>query len=84
MRVLAIRQTNAKDTERYLNTWDAKLGSYALASLTPALIINARDQIANETQTKKARTNATINRYMAALSVALSYAVRELEWLENR
>ena len=83
MRVLAIRQTNAKDTERYLNTWDAKLGAYALASLTPALIINARDQIAHETQTKKARTNATINRYMAALSVALSYAVRELEWMEN-
>lgn len=83
VRILAHRGNSARETRRHLAIWNNLLGAYALASLTPALIINARDQIAHETQTKKARTNATINRYMAALSVALSYAVRELEWLEN-
>ena len=34
-------------------------------------------------RTKSKRTGATVNRYLAALSVCLSFAVKELEWLDR-
>ena len=81
-RILSQRKGAVADTVRHLRVWQRFLGDYALASITPALIIKAREQIAAlETHNKK-KTNATLNRYLAALSVVLSYAVRELEWLD--
>lgn len=71
------------DTIRHIRMWKSVLGQYALSSLTPSLLIQARNQIAEskDARLQKKKSNATINRYMAALSVMLSYAVRELEWL---
>ena len=73
------------DTIRHIRMWKSVLGQYALSSLTPSLLIQARNQIAEskDARLQKKKSNAIINRYMAALSVILSYAVRELEWLEN-
>ena len=56
-----------------LTWWKKRLGHCVLADVTPALIAEYRDKLAygNETQ----RANSTVNRYLAALSHALSTAV---------
>ena len=64
-----------------LTWWKKQLGHYVLADITPALIAEYRDKLAygNETQ----RANSTVNRYLAALSHALSPAVKEWGWLDD-
>lgn len=82
-RVLSQRRGAVADTVRHLRVWQRFIGEYALASITPALIVKTREQIAAiETHGKK-KTNATLNRYLAALSVVFSYAMCELEWLDT-
>lgn len=70
------------DTSRHLRVWSKLIGDYSLASMTPSLIIETREKIAEIKTHKKTKSNATINRYLAALSVVLSYATKELEWLD--
>lgn len=41
------------------------------------------DPIADAKREKLKRSGATVNRYLASLSVALSYAVKTLQWLES-
>lgn len=41
------------------------------------------DPIADAKREKLKRSGATVNRYLASLSVTLSYAVKTLQWLEN-
>lgn len=77
-----------------LGWWNAKLGSYALADVTPALIAEYRDILKDEpipprtTDPAKAgptryRSNATLVRYLAVLSHAFTIAVKEYGWIEN-
>lgn len=74
---------SAVDTARHLHEWHRRIGYCYLANLTPALINKTRAEIADTpTRTGKPKSNSTINRYLAALSVVLSYAVKELEWLD--
>lgn len=75
--------SSAIDTARHLTEWKRRLGAYALASLTPSLISKTRSEIAQTPYNGKPKSNSTINRYLAALSVVLSYAVKELEWLDS-
>ena len=70
---------------RQLKWWKAKFGDYTLAHTTPALIAEGRDVLKSEhigKDGKKRRSNATVNRYLAALSHAFSVAVREWGWLD--
>ena len=57
--------------------WRAELGALSLADVTPAVIAEARDKLARH------RGPATVNRYLAALSHALTVAVKEWGWLED-
>lgn len=41
------------------------------------------DPEADATRPKAKRSGATVNRYLASLSVTLAYAVKELQWLEK-
>jgi len=86
-------KSQAKQTAQ-LTWWKAELGAYALADVTPALIAEARDKLQREpipNRKKKPdpndppryRDNATIVRYLAALSHALSIAVKEWGWIED-
>ena len=73
---------SAKDTLRHLNYWKSRLASYALVHITPELVGKERQILANSPSAKgKKRTSATINRYMASLSLLFGYAVRQLHWL---
>lgn len=83
--VLPAKPKSASDQQRQLEWWKAEIGSYALADVTPALIAEYRDKLARgiTVLTKKPRNPATVNRYLAALSVALTTAVKEWGWLED-
>ncbi len=60
------------------------MGVYALVDVTPALIVQCRDELANGiTYRGTQRTPATVVRYMAALSHAFTIAVKEWGWLDD-
>jgi len=67
-----------------LEWWKAHLGHQLLSDLSPALIAEHRDLLASQTTYRKSkRSPATVVRYLAALSHALSTAVKEWGWLED-
>jgi len=82
------RKPEALGKQRQLMSWwKRQLGDYALASITPAIIAAKRDELlAENIGTKlelKRRAPATVNRYLATLSKAMSDAVREWHWLNE-
>ena len=67
-----------------LTWWKNKLGHILLSDLTPAFIAEARDNLLSEITIRKAiRSPSTVNRYLAALSKALTIAVKEWGWLDD-
>lgn len=75
--------------KQQLAWWTKRIGKYALADVTPALIAEQRDFLAKKvltkpTDNKPARITApaTVVRYLAALSSAFSQAVNEWGWIE--
>jgi len=67
-----------------LEWWKEKMGVYLLADITPALIVQYRDELANGTTYRHTqRSPATVVRYMAALSHAFTIAVKEWGWLDD-
>lgn len=64
--------------------WKEKLGAYTLADVTPSMIAEQRDALANTVfENGERRSPATVNRYLAALSHAFTVAVKEWGWLED-
>jgi integrase len=61
-----------------LRWWQTHLGYCLLADLTPARIAVHRDLLSRER-----RANSTVNGYLAALSHALTIAVKEWSWLDD-
>jgi integrase len=77
------RRDSANRTQQ-LTYWRERLGHLALVDLTPSAINKATaDLLAAPTRYGRARSPATANRYLAALSHALSVAVKEWEWLDS-
>lgn len=67
-----------------LSWWKEKAGYYLLADFTSQVIASLREELAKSpTPRGEKRTNATVNRYLAALSHVLTTAVNEWEWLET-
>jgi len=64
-----------------LTWWKAQLDHCVLADVTPAMIAECRDKLAQGD--KKPRANSTVRRYLAALSHAFTIAVREWGWLDD-
>jgi len=64
-----------------LNWWKAQLGHCVLADITPALIAEYRDKLAQGDGRRRA--NSTVRRYLAALSHTLTIAVNEWQWLDD-
>jgi len=82
--VLPTHPKNAHNTLRHLNWWKDNLGAYGLNNLSPELIAEHRQKLSQGlTPGHTRRTPATVNRYLAALSVVLSYGVKECGWLRE-
>jgi integrase len=76
-------KSQAKQTA-LLTWWKNRLGHLVLADLTPSVIAEARDALLSESTSRKSlRSPSTTNRYLAALSKALSVAVKEWGWIED-
>jgi integrase len=81
--VIPTKPKQAAAQRPQLERWKAEIGSYALADITPALIVECRDKLLTEpTPRGERRTPATVVRYMAALSHAFTIAINEWQWLE--
>ncbi|MDO9213443.1 MAG: site-specific integrase [Methylococcales bacterium] len=82
--VLPTKPKKARDKTQQLTWWKEKVGSYLLADMTPALIVQYRDELSNGiTYRGTQRTPATVIQYMTALSHAFTIAVNEWGWLED-
>ncbi|WON75234.1 site-specific integrase [Nitrosospira sp. Is2] len=82
--VLPNKPKNARDQVRQLNWWKSEIGHQVLADITPALIAQQRDKLAGGITVRgKPRSPSTVNRYLAALSVAFTMAVKEWGWMED-
>ncbi len=70
--------------KQQLEWWKNQIGDYLLSDITPALIGEYRDELANEEiRDDVKRSPATVLRYMAALSHAFTIAVKEWMWLDD-
>jgi integrase len=87
------------DRMRHVRWWESRLGSFALAAITPDRIAEARDALAREACTRAQhrgadkptrsvpqihmRSGSTVNRYLATLSHMLSIAVKEWRLIDR-
>ncbi len=82
--VLPGKPKQAVRQKMQLEWFKDRIGAYALADVTPALIVQCRDELGSGiTYRGTQRSPATVVRYMAALSHAFSIAVREWQWLDD-
>lgn len=64
--------------------WKDRVGYLLLAEVTPAVIVECRDELLNGiTRRGTPRTPATVYQYLAALSHALTIAVNEWGWIDD-
>lgn len=83
--------TRFHDRKAHLDYWRRVFGAELLDALTPARINKEKDTLlAGQTNRRDpatgalaTRTGATVKAYLAALSAALSYGVKNLQWLER-
>lgn len=66
-----------------LRWWQQRIGHLRLADITPALLIQQRESLAESSDGARPRSPATVNRYLAALSHVFTIGVREYEWLDR-
>jgi len=83
--ILPRKPRSIKKQTAQLLWWKGKIGHRVLAEVTPALLRETIDLLAAEETPRKTKKKspATIVRYMAAFSHALSIATREWEWIES-
>ncbi|HDL86279.1 MAG TPA: site-specific integrase [Candidatus Acetothermia bacterium] len=78
------RNRDAPTHRARLLWWREQIGQYALANITPSIIAEHRDQLRRgKTPRGTQRSPATVNRYLANLSIIFTHAVKELRWIES-
>jgi len=82
--VLPNKPKSKEKQEAQLAWWKDELGPYTLADVTPAMIGECRDKLLHGiTYRGTKRSNATVVRYLAALSHVFSIAANEWGWIDN-
>ncbi len=82
--ILPTKPKQAYTQKQQLEWWKAEIGHHALSDVTPSVIVECRDKLALKTTHRgTVATPATVNRYLAALSHALTIATNEWGWLED-
>ena len=86
---------SASDSTQQLLYWRGQIGSKLLSALTAPLIVGIRDCLKKEpyyttrktsdgiVRTERLRSDATVNRYLAALSHCMTTAVTQWGWMES-
>ena len=79
------RLKSARDVRQRLGVWRERIGHLLLSDLSVSTIKKHKDELkaTPKERGEGERSGADVNRKMAALSSALSFAVKELEWLEE-
>jgi len=81
--ILIHEKSSNKNVKNYLDYWDGEIGAYALADLTPSLIVTARNKLlGSKGKFGRERRPTTANRYVSALSHVFTVAINDWEWLE--
>lgn len=70
------KRDQAKPTQ-YANYWINRIGNLKLARLSPATLVEIRDELAED------KSPATVNRYFALISHACTKAEKEWEWMDS-
>lgn len=82
--VLPSKPKQAIQRPQQLAWWKERLGYLVLAELTPAIIVECRDELLNRiTSRGNKMLPSTVGQYMIALSHAFTIAVNEWQWLED-
>ena len=75
---------NASNQKYQLEWWRDELGAYSLSEITPARLNMAREKLKEKrTHYKKVRSDATVNRYLSALSHVFTVAMKDWEWIDD-
>lgn len=75
---------SANHVRRHLTYWSKRFKGYALIHITPEFIGKERKYLIDNPPSKgKKLSFSTVNRYMASLSAILSYAHRDLRWIQE-
>ena len=75
---------SAKDQAQQLGWWKDEIGSHTLSDVTPSMLAECRDKLGRKITVRgKPLSPASVVRYMAALSVAFTIAVKEWGWLDD-
>jgi integrase len=67
----------------HLDYWRGAFSDLVLEDVTPGAIAEQRDKLLQADGDHKPRTPATANRYLATLSACLTFAAKELGWIER-
>lgn len=82
------RKSDQEKFKMHLKWWSNQIGMYNLNRITPPILTECKEQLEKEKlpharNGRTTRTPATVNRYLATLSIVLSYACNEYGWLEE-
>jgi integrase len=83
--IIPTKEVNSQRTQTtQLLWWKERLGNLALADVTPAIIGEARDELARGiTRSGTPRSPSTVTRYMAPLSHCFTIAMKEWGWIDD-
>ncbi|MBS3904137.1 MAG: site-specific integrase [Simkania sp.] len=80
--VLPHKPRNAPNVIQHLGWWKDQIGALPLSEGTPAVISEYRDRLLFERAVRgKPRSNNTVIRYLASISIVFEYAVKEWLWM---
>jgi len=71
-------QDYIKMSHIYLKFWDSRIGDYPFSTITTAIIAKCRDELG--TRHKRKCKPATINRYLAHISIIFNHAIKDFGW----
>ena len=72
-----------RNDQHKLDWWREQIGAYRLCDVTPALLVQCRERLAQEPTTRKTpMSSSTLNRYRTFLAHTFTVAVREWEWIQ--
>lgn len=83
------RKSDHQKFRTHLTWWNKQIGCYFLSAITPAILKECKEKLETEPDLraknteKKFRQPATVNRYLATLSIVFSTACNEYCWLDN-